>query len=237
MAPKKPRVLLFDIDGTLLSAHGAGRHAFEQAVSDFLGRPTRLEFSFAGGTDRGLARRALSIFGEESPDSAIDAILEIYVNHLGRLLQEESEYTVFSGVQEILDELRLRQSQAKKEMLALGLGTGNVELGARLKLTRGGLNDYFSFGGFGCDAEDRAELIRIGATRGAQLLGLAMDHCEVLVIGDTALDIAAAKAIGAQCLAVATGSVSFDELQAHQPTYCVADLTAPLARQILLDGS
>ncbi len=223
----KPAVYLFDVDGTLISAHGAGRVALERAMREVLGRPVPLEFSFAGGTDRGIARRGLLSAGEEATEEAIDAVLGAYVRGLERALEETGEYTVYAGVVELLEGLRGRGG------MALGLGTGNVEAGARLKLRRGGLNDYFAFGGFGCDAEAREELIGIGARRGAARLGVPWDECRVVVIGDTARDIEAARAIGAECLAVATGFVSREELAALGPTYCVADLTDPLVREVL----
>ena len=228
MVQAGPNVILFDIDGTLISAHGAGRRAFERAVGDFLGSEIRLEFSFAGGTDRGIAREALTSLGEVPAEEAIDGILAMYVEYLEVALRASTEFTVFSGVVELLDQLYKRRD------IALGLGTGNVEVGARIKLSRGGLNDYFFFGGFGCDAEDRAELIRTGATRGATRLGVALEECRVLIIGDTPRDVAAARAIGADSLAVATGFPSQAELKACNPTYCVADLRDGLVRELLL---
>jgi phosphoglycolate phosphatase-like HAD superfamily hydrolase len=109
---------------------------------------------------------------------------------------------------------------------AVGLGTGNVREGARLKLGRVGLFEHFDFGGYGCDAEDRAEVIRIGAERGASALGRTLSECRVVVIGDTPKDVAAAQAIGAECVGVATGSYSVDALLACGATAAFSDLTA-----------
>ncbi len=223
----KPAVYLFDLDGTLISAHGAGRRALEKAVPEVLGRAVPLEFSFAGGTDRGIARQALHDAGVEPTEEAIDELLSAYLQELSPALQATEEYTVFAGVRELLDELRPRPG------LAIGLGTGNLEAAARMKLNRSGLNDYFPFGGFGCDAEARDELLRAGARRGAARLGVAPEDCRIVVIGDTLRDVAAASAIGAECLAVATGFTPRDELLTSAPTYCVADLTAPLVRDVL----
>jgi phosphoglycolate phosphatase-like HAD superfamily hydrolase len=107
---------------------------------------------------------------------------------------------------------------------AVGLGTGNLRDGARLKLSRVGIFERFAFGGFGSDHEDRAALLRVGAERGAGLLGAPMAECRVVVIGDTPKDVAAAQAIGAECIAVATGSFTVAALAACGPTYVFGDL-------------
>ncbi len=227
MRQMKPTILLFDIDGTLISTHGAGRRAFARAFDELTGPGDHLDFSFAGMTDRGIARQGLAAAGIEPTEAMIDRVLDTYVGWLGETLQATPQYTVFTGVVDVLESLRDRAG------VAVGLGTGNIERGARIKLARGRLNDHFDFGGFGCDAEERAEVIATGARRGAGRLGVAMEACRVLVIGDTARDVAAAQAIGAECLAVATGGTSLDELSACGATYCVADLTAPEVAGIL----
>jgi phosphoglycolate phosphatase len=134
---------------------------------------------------------------------------------------------VHRGVEAALD-------AAEARGCAIGLGTGNVREGARLKLERVGLHHRFAFGGFGCDHELRAELIRVGAERGARALGAPLEACRVVVIGDTPKDIAAAQAIGAECLAVATGTFTTADLTAHAPTRVVADLAEAGALAALL---
>ncbi len=228
MTDARPKIILFDIDGTLISAHGAGGRAFKRALRDLIGPDVELELTFAGGTDLGIARQGLECAGMEVSKEVVNRVLDTYVEYLVDTMRETTEYTVFAGVVELLDEL------SRRDGLAVGLGTGNIERGARIKLARGGLNDYFDFGGFGCDAEERAELIRAGATRGAAKLGVSLEQCRVLVIGDTTRDVAAARAIGAECLGVATGGATRDELEACGATACVADLTDPTVLDIVL---
>src|SRR6185436_15306118 len=116
---------------------------------------------------------------------------------------------------------------AGRDGIAIGLGTGNLRRGAELKLERAGLAQHFTFGGFGCDHEDRPAIVRIGAERGAALLGTTLDACRVVVIGDTPRDVEAARAIGADSLAVATGGIPPDELSAAGATWALPDLAQP----------
>ena len=118
--------------------------------------------------------------------------------------------------------------------VAVGLGTGNIREGARIKLERVGIYDRFAFGGFGCDAEDRTELIRRGAKRGADRLGANRDRCRVVVIGDTPKDVAAAQAIGAECVGVGTGSFSAEQLLAAGARRAFSNLAAAEAREAVL---
>src|SRR5690606_24512845 len=118
--------------------------------------------------------------------------------------------------------------------LAVGLGTGNVRAGARLKLERGGLWDLFDFGGFGCDAEARDALLGVGRERGAARLGKAHpDRVPMLIIGDTPRDVAAAHVIGARCLAVATGRFGPEELAQAGADDVVDSLGGERARSCL----
>jgi phosphoglycolate phosphatase-like HAD superfamily hydrolase len=222
-----PTVYLFDIDGTLISTDGAGRHALESTFEAIAGPGDHLAFSFAGMTDRLIARQGLDAAGLEATAEAIDEVLDHYMSLLPGLVAADNGYRIHAGVVERLEELADRPDSA------IGLGTGNIERGARIKLARGGLNDHFQFGGFGCDAEDRAELIEIGVSRGVEQLGLSAAQCRVVVIGDTPRDVAAAQAIGADCLAVATASASIDELRSCAPTHCVESLSDPSVRAML----
>jgi phosphoglycolate phosphatase-like HAD superfamily hydrolase len=216
----RPTVLLFDIDGTLLDTGGAGRRALERAFHHLYGRSDACHgFRFDGMTDRSITRRGLEAVGIQPTEGAIDQLLLEYV----KLLHEEvldadpSRYRVHAGVAQALEATR-------NPRIAIGLGTGNVREGARVKLERARLFERFAFGGFGCDAEDRIEILRSGARRGAAALGMPLSECRVVVIGDTPKDIAAAQGIGAESVAVATGSYAVDELVKWQPTHVFASL-------------
>ena len=117
---------------------------------------------------------------------------------------------------------------------AVGLGTGNVRAGARIKLERVSLYDQFAFGGFGCDHEDRAELLRVGAERGAAALGVERGECRVVVIGDTVRDVDAALRIGAECIGVGTGAGTPETLSGRGATAVFATLAVPGALEALL---
>ncbi|HEY8073440.1 MAG TPA: HAD family hydrolase [Labilithrix sp.] len=224
-----PTVVLFDIDGTLLLTGGAGRRAMEGAFVDVTGRDDACaHFSFAGMTDRAIARQGLIATGREPTAEAIDALLDAYLARLAHEVTASEGYTVMPGVREVLAWLE------GIERVAIGLGTGNLERGARTKLTRGELWHRFAFGGFGSDHEDRAELLRVGAARGAQRLGVAIASCRVVVIGDTPKDVAAAHAIGATCIAVATGSYSLEDLARTGAAHAFATLEDPRARSALI---
>src|SRR3954463_6508141 len=172
----RPTVLLFDIDGTLLSSGGAGRKAIERAFFERYGRRDAFsKISFAGMTDRAIARAGILECGRECSESEIDAALDHYVRNLEEEVVKAENYRVHNGMPEAL------AAASAKSGVAVGLGTGNIRKGARVKLSRVNLHERFSFGGFGCDHEDRAELIRVGAQRGADALGAPLDECRVVI--------------------------------------------------------
>lgn len=212
-------LVLFDIDGTLINSGGAGRRAMDRALRE-LGCGGA-SFSMAGMTDRAIARRALREGGCPDTDEAIEAVLARYL----ALLQETvgTQVRVLLGVRELLQQL------SAIPRVRLGLGTGNLAAGAQLKLAQTGLWSFFDFGGFGCDAEHRGALLRVAAERGAAKVGLPLPACRVLVVGDTVHDIAAARANGFACLAVASGGSSRAHLAQERPELLVDSLEDPLA--------
>ena len=160
---------------------------------------------------------------------AMERGLEAYLSRLEQELDRaRDEYVVYPGVRELCAAL------SALEGVALGLGTGNVERGARLKLAPGDLNRFFAFGGFGSDATERADVLRVGARRGADRLGLPVERCRVVVIGDTPRDVAAGLAIGARCVAVATGGYGVEELRASGAHHVFEGLDRSGVREALL---
>lgn len=227
---RRPTVLLFDIDGTLVTTGGVGRRAIERAFHHRHGRPDACSLiRFDGMTDRSITRLALEAIQVEADDATIDALLEVYVRELEAELRAApaDNYRVHVGVDTAIE-------AARERGMALGLGTGNIQEGARLKLEHVGLYRHFSFGGFGSDHELRVELIRRGAERGAEKLGKPLGECRVVIIGDTPKDVDAARGIGAESIGVGTGSFTAAALREHGATYAFDDLTAPGALRALL---
>jgi len=205
----RPTVLLFDIDGTLVTTDGAGRRALSAAFEIVLGRSTIVEgLDFAGTTDPFIVRHGLRAMGLDDAPEVVRDVLGAYVERLRAELAVPGTVTVHPGVPRVLDAVTSRPD------VAVGLGTGNIEPGAWAKVAAGGVDAAFGFGGFGSDDEDRASLLRLGAARGAAILGTEASACRVVVIGDTPRDLAAARAIGAECVLVATGRFGVDELLA-----------------------
>src|SRR5262245_13795084 len=172
----RPTVVLFDVDGTLVTTPGCGRRALERAFAARYGTSAVLrDVRLDGMTDRGIARAGLAALGEPATgpgaDAAIDALLAAYVPFLEAEVAAASDLRLHRGVLELLDALDAYPS------VAVGLGTGNIRAGARAKLAPLGVFDRFRFGGFGCDHEDRATLLRIGAARGAARLAVALATC------------------------------------------------------------
>ena len=166
-------------------------------------------------------RRGLAAAGLEAEPALVDAILRTYLDVLGDEVARAAAFRVLPGVGALLRRV------AGEAGVAVGLGTGNLRRGAELKLARAGLDAHFAFGGFGCDHEDRAELLRIGAARGAARLGVDVEDCRIVVVGDTPRDVAAARAIDAACVAVGTSGVTLDVLRAAGAAHVFADLTDP----------
>lgn len=227
--PSRKTVLLFDIDGTLVSTGGCGRRAIERAFERTFGsRPGAFDFPFDGMTDRAIVRGALRRSDLPHGDAEIDAFLPTYIEVLEEEVATAPYYRLHRGMREAVDHA-LGHAE-----VAVGLGTGNIREGARLKLERVGIYDAFSFGGFGCDHEDRNLLIRRGAERGAERLGAPLSECRVVIIGDTPKDVAAARAMDAECIGVGTGSFGPAQLLACGATMAFRDFGEDGVLQALL---
>jgi phosphoglycolate phosphatase-like HAD superfamily hydrolase len=190
---------LFDLDGTIMTYAGSGGRAFERACFELLGIPRALErITLHGNTDPSILDEACRIaLGRGPTPEEQEAVLARYVERLGEELAQVT-VEVLPGVRELLARLGARGA-------LVGLATGNVVDGARLKLSAAGLWDRFAFGGFGSDAAERAELVRVAIGRAERLAARAIERSAIAVIGDTPRDIAAARAVGARAIGVATG--------------------------------
>ena len=215
----KQRLLLWDIDGTLVNTGAAGHRAIERATAERFGGTGDLEgVEIAGRTDTSIAHQILQKYGEPITDANIQALLDTYV----RLLAEElprRQGRVLPGVLELL------QRSANQSGSSLGLLTGNLERGAKLKLEHYRLWHFFAFGAFSDDHHDRNELGPFAVSRALKATRVPFAASEVDVIGDTGHDIGCGKAIGARTVAVATGSWSREQLAGYEPDFLFDDLS------------
>lgn len=227
-------LLLFDIDGTLIRCGGAGRRALDRAFLALYGIERALErVRLDGSTDPVIVQAAFQHqLGRLPRDGEQETLIASYLELLEEELAASAErYMVLRGARALLDVL------AAEQRFVFGLATGNVERGARLKLQPAGLNAYFSFGGFGCDAAVRAELVARGIERGQALaearLGRRFGPGEIVVFGDTANDITAAHLAGALGVGVLEGSGVPEELAASGPDLLVDSFADPRLASLL----
>jgi phosphoglycolate phosphatase len=214
------KLLLFDIDQTLINSGGAGLRALDRACLQLLGIPNAMQDIHPHGkTDPAIAREILRVRLNKTAAEIgqIESILEAYLSFLKEEVRLSPNYRVLPGIFSVLDEALTRKD------VVLGLASGNIELGARIKLDRGKLNPYFMFGGFGSDSEDRSELVRKAAAKGAVRAGQPISPSDTFVIGDTPLDIDAGKRAGFRTVGVATGSYSIEELIDSGATFAIPD--------------
>lgn len=209
---RSPRVVFFDIDGTLIDTAGAGRAAMLRALREFYGiAPRELQVDFAGRTDRAIARDLLAAHGIAPEDETLDRFLQGYVQFLPEELAKRPEGRRLPGVPDVLDWL------GGTPGIEIGLLTGNVREGAFRKLAHFGLDHYFSFGGFGDACLDRGEVARAAIQAAGEALGEPVDPARCLVVGDTVHDVSCARAIGARAIAVLTGWNSHEALAEAGP--------------------
>lgn len=213
------RLIFFDIDGTLIRTGGAGEKAFSKVIqSQFDIHNGTEELEFAGRTDYSIIREFFTQKGINPSSDNFERFLDHYVFWLDHLLKENPGQ-VLPGVIPLLNTL-----QQLKSPPTLGLLTGNIQLGAEIKLSFYELWEYFTTGGFADDGEDRNEVATAAFNRGNRITSPKVKPSEVLVIGDTPRDITCAQFIDADVLAVATGKFTVDELKEHQPTHVAETL-------------
>lgn len=218
-SPPVPRFILFDIDGTLTDSAGAGRRALNQAMSEATGIEDGFRgVDFAGKTDLLIIREGLEKLGLDARGSMISLVAGRYVANLRSEVAKGGGH-VKVGVRGLIEGLQNRDG------CVLGLLTGNLEEGARIKLEPFGLNQVFSVGAYGDDAEDRNLLLPIALQRLREQRGLSLNPNDCLVIGDTPKDVECARVHGAPSIAVATGPYSLEVLQETEADLVVPDLS------------
>jgi phosphoglycolate phosphatase-like HAD superfamily hydrolase len=232
--PAPDRLILFDIDGTLLSAGGAPRRAFRRALTEFFGTEgAAATDDFSGKTDPQIVYDLMTVagFGDNHIAERIAAVFESYVAGLAAELETEIGHRLLPGVKDLVSRL------AEDPRVVVGLVTGNVETGARLKLDHFGLWDRFRVGAFGSDDRERDRLPPIAVERARRLTGRSFVGEEVVVVGDTPADVRCARAAGAIAVAVATGPPGRDALVASDPDFLLDSLEAwpEVAAQIGLE--
>jgi phosphoglycolate phosphatase len=221
------RLVLFDIDGTLVHTGGAGIKAFAKVFTTEFGVANGVDkMKFAGRTDVNLVREFFTMNHIEDSEENFRRFFERYVFWLDQILRH-SESATCPGVVEFMHALRTLPNPPM-----FGLLTGNIRLGAEIKLRHFDLWKEFQTGGFADDHEDRDQIAHAALKRGSRVLGNKLRGDQVLVIGDTPLDIRCGRAIGAKVLAVATGGATLDELKRHQPDWAVEDLHRVTAKEV-----
>lgn len=213
------RLILFDIDGTLLSADRSGYHAIERAMIEVLGAARGLEgIRLDGNTDLNAIRQVCVRDGKPFPDNeSISRFKDHYTTILRREISSKGHLK--PGVEQLLNAL------STSGRACLGLVTGNIREGAHIKLERFGIGGYFTFGAFGCEHPMRAELVGLAMRRAAERVGRPFSPKFVTVVGDTIHDVTSCRPWGVRCLAVATGSASRSELEAAGATWALDDLS------------
>ena len=216
-------LLLFDIDGTLLMPRDIGRRAFQRALDALHpGLPPAPHFPYDGLLDPQIARRTLEAMGVPTEGGEVAAVLEAYLEHLADERPPSSQGYLCPGVPEVLQDAILRGH-------TLGVLTGNVRHGARMKLDFFGLGGYFPSGAFGEDAPERWGLVPVALERVRKPAGDRFGERETWIVGDSPRDLAAARGAGVRCVLVATGGTSKDTLAALEPDLLLDDLSDGLS--------
>jgi len=213
--------VLFDIDGTLITTGGAGGEAWKRAFVELYGNPLDIrDVTESGMTDPEVGRVALrNILGRDPDGRELATAMGRYLRHLSAAIDESEGYRVMPGIEELLERLVAAGH-------LLGLTTGNVEAAAHIKLTRSGLNRFFSFGGYGSDSNQRTELTRCALQRGRMVSGGILIESSCISVGDTPRDVAAGHGAGIEVVGVATGNFSVEQLREAGANWALEDVTA-----------
>jgi phosphoglycolate phosphatase len=220
---EKPRAILFDIDGLLITTGGAGARSWRWAFNELYGVPADIgEFTEAGMTDPVVGKITFTrVVGHEPSTEELARVVSHYLMRLPEEVAQSSGYEVLAGVEELLPNLC-------RAGFLLGITTGALEAAAHIKLGRANLNRFFAFGGYGSDSADRGELTRKAISRAGEILGSPLDPQRVLVLGDTPNDITAAHAAHAIGVGVASGHYTKAELREAGADYVLGSLLEEL---------
>lgn len=216
------RLLLWDIDGTLVHTRGAGSAAFDLALSDVLGQVPEGRVRMSGKTDPLIVHEQLALLGREPEPQLVEAVLARLVHRVADVAPTIAEQGMACpGVADVL------AAMARRDDVAQGVLTGNLRPNAIVKLAAFGLDRYvdFDLGAYGSDHLDRNLLVPLARERAEARLGGPVAPEDTWIIGDTPLDLACARAGGVRCLLVATGTYGIDDLAALEPDAILADLT------------
>lgn len=229
------RLILFDIDGTLLGTDGAGRRAIHTALTEVFGTIGPAGHWFDGKTDPQIVRELMGLAGIDASlvEERMRRLLDRYVEQLQiELASPEHRPQIFPGIQELLNALE------SEDGVVLGLLTGNLAAGADAKLRSVGIDPRrFAVGAFGSDHADRPSLPAVAQRRFHEHFGRAIAGDRLVVIGDTPADVTCGRSVGARAIGVATGRYSVDELRAHGADAVFEDLSrTDLVLRAILDG-
>lgn len=219
--------VLFDIDGTLIVTGGSGHGAFAKTFAEDFGvEKIARDVPFSGRSDRAITLDLMQHAGIDTTEENWQKFKAGYLRRLPGTL-EELDGCVLPGVTELLDRL------AKIPDVVIGLLTGNMQEGARAKLTHYGLWDRFTFGGYGDTATNRNDIAAAAVVEARRHIG-DQPLCGTMVIGDTVHDVTCGKSVSAFTVAVPTGHATVDELQVSEPHLLLNDLTEaePLVQAI-----
>ncbi len=215
------KAVLFDIDGTILKCNGAGKQSLLEATEQIFNTTGNMQqLNFQGKTDMWILHQSLLQFGisEKDIQHNIEKLKKTYFNLLKSNLQNSNAH-LLKGIKEIIETMH---NQPK---IKLGLLTGNFETSAFIKIGYFNLQDYFQFGAFGDDSEDRNNLPEVARQKFKSITRDEIDFSDIVIIGDTIHDIACAQHVNAKSIAVATGWTPKQKLENHKPDLCLDDLS------------
>lgn len=218
-----PLAVLFDVDGCLITTGGAGTKAWRHAFERLHGIPADIgQFTEAGMTDPDVGRQTfVRVIGRDPTEQEMARLLAAYLERLAVEVEQSAGYRVMPGVEMLLPRL-------VDLGLMLGIVSGALEAAAHIKLGRARLNRFFTFGGYGSDSADRAELTRAAIARCGRLHGHVLDPGRMLVVGDTPRDVEAGRAARAVTVGVATGKYTVQQLEAAGADFVLPTLESAL---------